>query len=87
MPSETAGKPSNHRPTHDLPGHIYDPFRRHDRYGTMGTKRQPWTEYVRLALLGITLVPLKGIFCFGGWISHVQRCLPAHVTSVARSVC
>jgi lysophosphatidylcholine acyltransferase/lyso-PAF acetyltransferase len=32
----------------------------------MGTARQPWTEYVRVALLGITLVPLKGLFCFVG---------------------
>jgi hypothetical protein len=44
---------------------IYDPYRRTDRYGIMGAAPQPWTEYARLILLGITLVPIKAVVCFG----------------------
>lgn len=44
---------------------LYDPYRRTDRYGIMGKAPQPWTEYARLFLLGITLVPIKAVVCFG----------------------
>lgn len=42
------------------PKHI--PFKRNDRYGDMGTKPQPLLERCRLALLSVTVLPLK-LFC------------------------
>ena len=38
---------------------LYDAFRRSDRYGTLGRKPQPVLEYIRLAALGVVLVPIK----------------------------
>jgi hypothetical protein len=54
---------------------IYDPYRRTDRYGIMGAAPQPWTEYARLILLGITLVPIKAMLCFGELAQF-----PSHLT-------
>lgn len=65
MPSGVVQPTNGKRQPYVPQGHIYDPYRRTDRYGLMGAARQPWTEYLRLFLLGITLVPLKGVVCFG----------------------
>ncbi len=45
----------------DDPNSAFDPFRRTDRYGLMGWARQHWTEYVRLVLLSLTLLPFKAL--------------------------
>lgn len=45
----------------DYPDPAFDPFRRTDRYGLMGWARQHWTEYVRLVLLSLTLLPFKAL--------------------------
>lgn len=37
----------------------FDPFRRHDQYGMLGLKPQPWYEYIRLGLLALIVLPLK----------------------------
>jgi hypothetical protein len=64
MPS--AAQPTNgRRQPYEPKDSLYDPYRRTDRYGIMGQAPQPWTEYVRLILLGITLVPIKAVVCFG----------------------
>ncbi len=39
----------------------FQAFKRHDRYGTMGVAPQSVLEYLRLALLAITVLPLKCI--------------------------
>lgn len=41
----------------------FDPFRRHDQYGLQGTQRQSVLEYLRLAFLALTLLPLKVLGC------------------------
>ena len=41
------------------PKHL--PFARNDRYGDMGTKPQPLVERCRLAVLTVTILPLKVI--------------------------
>ncbi len=51
----------------DDPDPAFDPFRRKDRYGTMGWAQQPWTEYARLALLSLTLLPFKALGALGAW--------------------
>ena len=49
----------------DLPGHsllgkpVYAPFIRHDQYGHLGLVPQSPLEYMRLALLALTVVPAK----------------------------
>ena len=64
MPS--AEQPTNgKRQPYEPKDPIYDPYRRTDRYGIMGKAPQPWTEYARLILLGVTLVPIKAVVCFG----------------------
>jgi hypothetical protein len=40
---------------------LYDAFRRHDRYGALGAKPQPFLEYVRLAICALLLLPAKFI--------------------------
>ena len=49
----------------DDPNPLYDPFRRHDQYGTMGVAPQPWWEILRLAILAVTLLPVKAAGVFG----------------------
>lgn len=44
----------------------FDPYRRVDRYGTMGWARQPWSEYARLAAMTITVLPFKALGAFIG---------------------
>jgi len=50
----------------DDPDPAFDPFRRKDRYGTMGRAQQPWTEYARLILLSLTLLPFKALGALAG---------------------
>lgn len=38
---------------------LYLPYKREDRYGLLGAKPQPLSEYARLAVLAVTVVPLK----------------------------
>lgn len=42
----------------------FDPYRRVDRYGTMGWARQPWSEYARLAAMSLTVLPFKAFGAF-----------------------
>ena len=41
----------------------FDPFRRHDQYGLEGGQRQSAWEYLRLALMALTVLPLKILGC------------------------
>lgn len=50
----------------DDPDAAFDPFRRKDQYGTMGWAPQPWTEYVRLLALSVTVLPFKALGAFIG---------------------
>jgi len=50
---------------HD-PKHL--PFQRNDQYGHMGKKPQPLAERLRLALLSVTVLPIK-ILCAASCIS------------------
>ncbi len=43
---------------------LYDSFRRHDQYGKLGADPQPLLEYLRLAFLLTTVVPLRFIAAF-----------------------
>eukprot|EP00884_Botryococcus_braunii_P016948 jgi/Botrbrau1/3937/Bobra.0365s0012.1 len=38
---------------------LYDAFRRHDRYGALGARPQPFLEYVRLAICALIFLPAK----------------------------
>ena len=85
MPS--AEQPTNgRRQPYEPKDPIYDPYRRTDRYGIMGKAPQPWAEYARLILLGITLVPIKAVVCFGELVDSASYVflpwvLLLHVTS------
>jgi hypothetical protein len=47
------------------PEHVlYEPFKREDQYGLLGAEPQPLTEYARLAVLAVTVVPLKFMGAF-----------------------
>jgi hypothetical protein len=75
MPS--AEQPTNgRRQPYEPKDPIYDPYRRTDRYGIMGMAPQPWTEYARLILLGITLVPIKAVVCFGELVHSFTYFIP-----------
>lgn len=50
---------------------MYDPFRRHDKYGRGGLAPQPWSEWVRLALLLVTFFPVKLL----GFVATCCSCL------------
>ncbi|BDA43236.1 Lysophosphatidylcholine acyltransferase 1 [Coccomyxa sp. Obi] len=43
----------------NLQNELYEPFVRHDQYGPLGAKPQPLLEYLRLAVLLVTLAPIK----------------------------
>lgn len=47
----------------DLHSPLYSPFVRNDQYGTLGRKPQPLHECIRLALFGLTVVPLRFLGC------------------------
>ena len=60
------------------------PFTRDDRYGDMGTKPQPLAERCRLALLTVTILPLKVVAAASCIISfylvcRVSEVLPASI--------
>ena len=38
---------------------LYEPYKRVDQYGLLGAEPQPLLEYGRLAVLAVTLVPIK----------------------------
>ncbi len=42
-------------PDHEL----YAAYKREDQYGLLGAEPQPMLEYARLAVLGVTVAPLK----------------------------
>ena len=42
-------------PDHEL----YAPYKREDQYGLLGAEPQPMLEYARLAVLAVTVAPLK----------------------------
>ena len=37
----------------------FDAFRRHDQYGLEGSRRQSVLEYLRLAVMALTILPIK----------------------------
>lgn len=43
----------------DLKSELYESFERNDQYGPLGAKPQPLLEYVRLAVLLVTVAPVK----------------------------
>ena len=43
---------------------LYEPYKREDQYGLLGTEPQPLSEYARLAVLAVTVVPLKFMGAF-----------------------
>ncbi len=43
----------------DLKNELYEPFERDDQYGQLGAKPQPLLEYMRLAVLLVTVAPIK----------------------------
>lgn len=43
----------------NLQNELYEPFVRHDQYGPLGAKPQPLLEYLRLAVLLVTIAPIK----------------------------
>ena len=43
---------------------LYEPYKREDRYGLLGAEPQPFSEYARLAVLAVTVVPLKFMGAF-----------------------
>ena len=47
----------------DVNAELYKAFTRDDQYGTLGKKRQPWQENLRLIICAITLVPLRFLGC------------------------
>ena len=47
-------------PDHEL----YAPYKRVDQYGLLGAEPQPLLEYARLAVLAVTVVPLKSMGAF-----------------------
>ena len=47
----------------DVNAELYRAFTRDDQYGTLGRKRQPWQENLRLIICAITLVPLRFLGC------------------------
>lgn len=47
-------------PDHEL----YAPYKREDQYGLLGAEPQPLSEYGRLAVLAMTVVPLKFMGAF-----------------------
>ncbi len=49
---------------------LFQPFVRYDRYGELGLKPQPIWEKMRLALLTVTIVPIKCIMCLCCIISY-----------------
>lgn len=68
---------------------LYDSFRRHDQYGKLGADPQPMLEYLRLAFLFTTVVPLRLIGAFSCVFSvnvlcrHELSC-PFKVASLTR---
>lgn len=47
----------------DLNDGLYEAFSRDDQYGVLGKKKQPWQEYLRLVVMGLTVVPLRILSC------------------------
>ncbi len=43
----------------NLQNELYEPFVRHDQYGPLGANPQPLLEYLRLAVLLVTIAPIK----------------------------
>lgn len=61
----------------------FDPFRRHDQYGLQGAQPQSFWEYLRLALIAFTLLPIKVLGCVACLIGCYLVCkfsflVPAH---------
>lgn len=48
----------------DFNNELYEPFQRHDQYGALGAKPQPMLEYLRLAVLLVTIAPFKFMSAF-----------------------
>ncbi|KAL3131350.1 hypothetical protein ABBQ38_000636 [Trebouxia sp. C0009 RCD-2024] len=64
----------------------FDPFKRHDQYGLEGAERQPIWEYLRLAVIALTILPLKIIGCVACLVGCYLVCkfsflVPAHTRS------
>lgn len=53
-------QPAEHRSEEDP---AFDPFRRHDQYGLEGATKQSVLEYLRLAVMALTILPLKILGC------------------------
>ena len=69
-------------PDHEL----YAPYKREDQYGLLGAEPQPMLEYARLAVLGVTVVPLKFMGAFLSVLTVNLMCRQApfsHQTSAA----
>ncbi len=52
----------------------FDPFRRHDQYGLEGATHQPVWEYLRLAVMALSVLPLKVLGCIACLIGCYLVC-------------
>lgn len=64
---EAAEQRSEHDPA-------FDPFRRHDQYGLEGALHQSVFEYLRLAVMALTILPLKIVGCIACLIGCYLVC-------------
>lgn len=72
------------------PKHL--PFQRNDQYGDMGQKPQPLVERCRLALLSVTVLPIKVLCaasCISGYylICRAAELLPIDVRRKVTAAC
>ena len=52
----------------------FDAFRRHDQYGLEGSRRQSVLEYFRLAVMALTILPIKIVGCIACLIGCYLAC-------------
>lgn len=64
-------QPAEHRSEEDP---VFDPFRRHDQYGLEGATKQSILEYLRLAFMAVTILPLKILGCIACLIGCYLVC-------------
>lgn len=64
-------QPAEHRSEEDP---AFDPFRRHDQYGLEGATKQSVLEYLRLAVMALTILPLKILGCIACLIGCYLVC-------------
>lgn len=60
---------------------LYEPYKRGDQYGLLGAEPQPLSEYARLAVLAVTVVPLKFMGAFLSVLTVNLMCRRASLLS------